>query len=200
MKPVLTAISIPCLIALLLVGCANVADDKNKVAASSAPTQPESASEPAAKEAPSAEVPARPEPVLRGKTYRRTTTPPRTIEKDWTRAITLDLGPKVPEDFLLLTSKDRRLAVVAVMGKHLHGTTYEYTVSDELLLPDAIFGYALARCSQQPHGRRSVLAAMIDGVPRLPVWAIKVSDGGMITTLNPTEISTLQCSEKPKRL
>lgn len=186
-----------CLAIATLAACANFGEPAGP-AGKSAPATSATASSPKAQ----ATVPddnARPAPLLVGKTYVRAAVTPPTLDKDWTRLLAMDLGPKDGHDFMLLSNKGQWLLIVASRGQQLKGNEYEYTVTDEMPLPQSAHEYPFARCARTRHGHHNVLAAFESVKTHTPAGAIGVNEQGRIEELTGQQIATLYCVETPRK-
>lgn len=195
-----------------LPGCANSASP------SAAPAGPPVLDKPAAAAADANAAPPVPSPIspvtanvapaapkadtsyLLGKKYSRAFVAPRVIAKDWSRAMNMEMDKELGLDFMLMKSKEQLLAIVGAKGRRLRGSSYEYTVQDQLLLPPAVRELPLARCTVGDDRRKSILAAVSLEQPQTVRWAAAVSDAGEIRVLSAAQHALLRCEEKARRI
>ncbi|MBV8656972.1 MAG: hypothetical protein JO142_04020 [Burkholderiales bacterium] len=189
--------ALTCLAAALLAACANFNQPAD---ATGAPAT--TAAAPAKPSQTQASLPddnARPAPILVGKVYERGVTTPPTIEREWTRLLAMDLGPKAERDFMLLSNKGQWLLVVAERGALIKGKNYAYTITDEMPLPQSAHEYPFARCAREHQGRHNVLAAFESVKTHTPAGAIGVNEQGRIEELTGAQIAALYCVETPRK-
>jgi len=198
-----------CIVASVLMGCATQQAPKAAVEVKDAKSMemPETISSPP----PTVHIVTPPkEPVsiapaphvnsgLLGKTYAHAFVLPRRIAKKWTVEMHMILGEESHNDFILLRADGNLTAAVGARGKHLGGSSYVYTIVDQLPLPNAVAGSRLTRCAITPGGNKSVLASVVGRKPHhRAVWAVLTTDSDKIHTLAEGELADLHCTEKAR--
>lgn len=184
---------------LLLAACAGPNSSSDAPAAGSgAPTPTQAAPAPtgAAITAEAAAAPSAAKALI-GQTYQRAYILPATLGDGWKQTIHADSDKQANRDFMLLDHEGLRYLAVAMRGKHLHGRSYEYTVTDELALPADTANMAAARCRPTPKGRHAVLAVFAPDAKQ-PAWAARLDKDGKPQPLTADELAHLRCDEKPK--
>lgn len=129
---------------------------------------------------------------LLGSSYSRGKTPPDPLTGDWRVSLRVPGVESRKMDFFAVHRGESASVIVAKRGPKVTRQIYQYTISDEMVLPRHDSAVVEASCSISA-GSTHTIFALVDTQAMGIVWAAKVDQFDLIKTVDPSKAKQLNC-------